>query len=65
VYSFHNVISFPKPVGHPYISTKVNCGSADAEDIDDEIIEAQIAAFDGFCQCQAPGLEEPAEVKQD
>jgi hypothetical protein len=44
---------------------EANRAYTDVEDIDDEIIEAQIAAFDGFCQCQAPGLEEPAEVKHD
>src|ERR1700731_3764385 len=44
---------------------KANRAYTDAEDIDDETVETQIAAFDGFCQCQALGLEEPAEIKPD
>src|ERR1700736_3243615 len=44
---------------------KANRAYTDAEDIADETVETQIAAFDGFCQCQALGLEEPAEIKPD
>jgi hypothetical protein len=44
---------------------EANRAYADGEDIDDEIIETQIAAFDGFCQCRVLGSEEPADVKHD
>jgi hypothetical protein len=33
---------------------KANRAYTDAEDIDDEIIETQIAVFDGFCQMPSP-----------